>query len=270
LRTIVGRPSGLLSILAALFLFAAPATAQVPQPVVVPSAGADFLSHYDFWLSAAALAIDNPRFSWDTHFGGAVDVVDYGVGRVGVRIDYQAMLGNELRAFDPNQGNYLLEGNASARLGPNTEVVAIFHHVSRHLSDRAKLPAIAWNVAGARILQHVEIAGTSIDADLEGGAAIQHSTVDYRWVGELDLSIRRPITPRLGVFLHGGGQLFGVDETVNHRGTQAGGLAEAGLRINGRGGILELFAGFEQRVDAYPTVLGSEHWGLAGFRLLSR
>jgi hypothetical protein len=254
-------------------LFAAPAAAQIPQPVVLPSPGSDFLSHYDFWLTAAALAIDNEQFSWDTHFGGAVDVADYIVGRTAVRIDYQAILGNELRAFDPNQGNYTLEASSSARIGDRTEIAGIFHHVSRHLSDRTKRPAIAWNEAGVRILRRQTIGTITIDADLEGGAVVQHSTVDYRWIGELNLLVRRPLTPRVGVFLQGSGQIVGVDETADPahpRGNQVGGLGEVGFRINGRGGILELFAGFEQRVDANPLVAGSQHWGLAGFRLLSR
>jgi len=248
-----------------------PAAAQIPQPTVLPAEkGPDFMSHYEFWLSAAALAIDNPKFSWDTHFGGAVDIADYVAGRVGIRIDYQAILGDELRAFDPNQGNYTLEANSSMRIGTNTEVVGIFHHVSRHLSDRAKTEPIAWNVAGVRILQRVSVAGTTIDADLEGGSVVQHSTVDYSWTGQLDLLITRPITPRVSAFVKGSGQLIGVDETVNHRSTLTGGLGEAGVRINGRGGAVELFAGFERRIDAYPTLLDSERWVLAGFRLLSR
>jgi hypothetical protein len=256
-----------------LFLIAAPAAAQIPQPVVLPSTGADFLSHYDFWLTAAALAIDNEQFSWDTHFGGALDIADYVAGRTSIRIDYQAILGDEFRAFDPNQGNYTLEASSSVRIDNRTEVVGIFHHVSRHLSDRAKRPAIAWNEAGVRILRHDAIGTVTVDADLEGGAVVQHSTVDYRWIGELNLVVRGPLSPRVGAFLQGSAQIIGVDDTVDPkhpRGTQVGGLGEAGLRFNGRGAALELFAGFEQRVDADPLVAGSQHWGLAGFRLLSR
>lgn len=253
-----------------LLCLAVPAAAQIPQPVVLPSTGIDFLSHYDFWLSAAALSIDDPKFSWDTHFGGAIDVIDYGVGRLGIRVDYQAILGDELRPFDPNQGNYTLEGNASARLGDNTELVLIFHHVSRHLSDRPKLEAIAWNVAGGRVLQRVAINGFTIDADLEAGAVIQHSSVDYRWYGDAELSIGRPITTRVSAFVKGSAQLYGVDETINHRGTQVSALGEAGLRIGGHGGALEVFAGAERRLDAYPVALGSQQWVLAGFRVLSR
>lgn len=258
--------------LSLLLFFAAPAAAQLLQPTVAPSSGApEFLSRYDFQLAASALdAPDDVRFSWDTHFGGSLDVVDYVVGRTAMRVDYEAVLGHEYRAFDPNQGNYTLEASSSLRIGDATEVVGIFHHVSRHLSDRPKQPAIAWNEAGVRLLHRLELGDTTVDADLEGGAVVQHAIVDYHWIGELGLVVRHPITPRVGAFAQGSGQLIGVDETINGRGTQAGGVAEAGLRIAGRGGALEVFAGFERRIDAYPIGIESKQWALAGFRLVSR
>lgn len=270
LRGCVHRPKGLHYIVGLLVLVAAPAAAQLPQPVVAPSKGADFLSRYDFHLSAAALQIDDQRFSWDTHFGGSLDIADYVVGRTGVRIDYQAVLGDQYRAFDPNQGNYTLEANSSVRIGPTTEIVGVFHHVSRHLSDRPKREAIAWNIAGVRVLQHVKLGETTLDLDVEGGNAVQHSGVDYTWTGEVGVLARHPLTPRVSAFFQGVGDAYQVDDTVNHRGTQLGGVVEVGIRINGGGGALELFAGGERRFDAYPFGLETKQWALAGFRLVSR
>jgi hypothetical protein len=250
----------------------ASAFAQPPdQPVVVPAPdSAEFLSRYDFHLAAAALAVSDPRFSWDTHFGGALDVVDYVHGRAGIAVDYEAVLGNEYRPFDPNQGNYTLEASASGRAGSSTEIVGMFHHVSRHLSDRPKRFAIAWNLLGARILQRVQVGATTIDADLEGGRIVQNSYVDYAWIGELHLQARRPLSERVGAYGRASGQWFGIDRTVANRGRQAGGLVEVGLRVNGKAGAVELFAGVERRVDADPVDRQPQNWALAGFRLLSR
>src|SRR5205823_6086428 len=105
--------------------FVARAHAQRPLPTVTPpSASPDFLPHANFHLAADGLQIDDPRFTWDTHFGGDVDVVDYVVGRVNGLADYEAILGNEFRLFDPNQGNYTLEFSASARVR-QTEIAAV-------------------------------------------------------------------------------------------------------------------------------------------------
>ena len=114
------------------------------------------------------------------------------------------------------------------------------------------------------------VGGITVDADLEGGYTVEHAYVDYTWIGEAHVLVRHSISDRLGVFAHGSGQAFGVDGSVPVRGAQTGGLIEAGVRLNGRAGAIELFAGFEKRVDADPLDRQSQHWGLAGFRLLSR
>jgi hypothetical protein len=253
--------------------FALSAAAQQPdQPVASPAPDQpDFLTRADFQLSASRLAgIDDIRFSWDTHFGGSLDVVDYVAGRVGIYVDYQAVLGDEFRIFDPNQGNYTLEANASGRVNDSTEIVGIFHHVSRHLSDRPKRFAIAWNLLGARVLHHAEVGSGTIDIDLEGGRIVQHSFVDYAWIGELHVQGRRPLNKRVTVYGRAAGQWVGVNDEVPGRERQAGGFVEAGLRLKGTAGVMELFAGVERRVDADALDRLPQRWGLAGFRLLSR
>jgi hypothetical protein len=261
-----------------VFAFATHAAAQTQQPTVAPAPPApEFMSRYDFHLSIASLMPSTPapssvpdqRFSWDSHFGGSFDFADLVVARLGVSADYQAVMGSEYRPFDPNQGNYTLEGFISARVG-ETEVAGIFHHVSRHLSDRPKLFAVAYNEVGGRVMRRLALGPTTVDVDLEGGRAVQHSYVDYIWLGEAHVLVRHPLNERIGIFAHGSGQAFAVDETVAGRGAQAGGLIEAGVRFIGRAGALEIFAGYEKRVDADPLDRLSQRWGLVGFRLLSR
>ena len=262
-----------LTLILFLFLFAVPAAAQVPQPLFVPAPpGPEFLSRYDFHMSVYELiGTDDPaeRFSWDSHFGGSFDIIDYVAGRATVKVDYEAVLGSELRPFDPNQANYTLEPSLSWRFR-GTEVAAVFHHLSRHLSDRPKHFAIAWNMWGGRLLKRANFGSVTIDGALDVGRVVQHSFVDYTWITDGDVLVRRPVSARLGVFAHGSAQVFAVDGTIPDRGTQAGVLAEAGIRVLGRGGALEAFAGVERRVDAYPLDRVPQNWVLAGFRLLSR
>jgi hypothetical protein len=274
------RPGSLVLAACLALIFAARAAAQPTQPIVAAAPAApEFLTRYDFHLSIASLMPSTPtppppvpdeRFSWDTRFGGSFDFADLVVARLGVTVDYQAVMGSEYRPFDPNQGNYTMEGFVSARIGQDTEVAGIFHHLSRHLSDRPKTFAVAYNEIGGRVMRRQTFGSTTLDLDLEGGRAVQHSYVDYTWLGEAQLLVRHPINERVAVFAHGVGQAFAVNELVAARGAQAGGLVEGGLRVTGRGGVLEVFAGYEKRVDADPLDRLSQRWGLLGFRVLSR
>jgi len=245
---------------------AVPAAAQDPgpSPVAAPSAPA-FMSRYDFHLSAAGLSSPDERFSWDTHFGGDMDIVDYVGGRVNILVDYQAMLGSEYRPFDPNQGNYTLEASASGRAG-GTEIAGVFHHVSRHLSDRPKRFAVAYNAFGARVLRRFVAAGTTVDVRAEAAKVVQLSYLDYRWTAAADLLIRRPINKVAGVYGRGAISFYGIDPSVSDRTRQRGGRFEGGVRLDGQAGAVELFAGYERRVDAYQIDLLPVQWGFAGFR----
>jgi hypothetical protein len=247
-----------------------PAAAQTPTPNPNPPKTPQFMARYDFHLSAVGLTSSDPRFTWDTHWGGDVDLLDYVSGRAEVLVDYEAMIGSQLRAFDPNQGNYTLEASASGRFH-GTEIAGVFHHVSRHLSDRPKLFAIAWNVAEARLLRQFSAGRSRIDVVAEAGRVTERAFVDYTWTASADVRLDRPLNPHVGLFAHASGESFGVTRSgAGSRGTQTGGLVEAGIRLPGPAGALELYGGFEKRIDADQIERVPEHWAFAGFRLVNR
>lgn len=230
--------------------------------------GPDILSHYTFHLGASKLAaIDDARFDWDAHFGGDVDLIDYVVGRFNFLADYEVVLGSELRPYDPNQGNYTLEGSTSLRLGP-VELAGAFHHESRHLSDRPKIESVAWNAVLGRVLTRVVRPDWRVDGQASLGSVVKRDFVDYTWVADADVRMQRAVNPRVSAFARGVLQIYGVDPSLAARGTQTGGRVEAGVQLGGRGGAVDLFAGFEQRVDAYPLDRVPQRWMLAGFRLV--
>jgi hypothetical protein len=251
---------------ACLLMLGASVNAQTPD-AQAPEPG--FLTRYDFHLGADRLIIDDQRFSWDTHFGGSIDAIDYVVGRLSGIIEYEAILGDEFRAFDPNQSYYTLEVSSSYRIKA-TEIAGVFHHVSRHLSDRSKRFPIAWNVASARVLRQLATKTVTMDLQGEAGGIVERAYIDYSWTADLSVMVRRTLSPRVGLFAYGYGEFYGVDGSISDRGTQKGGRIEAGVRFNGSGGAIELFAGFENRIDADPTDLMSQRWGLAGFRLVGK
>jgi len=207
-------------------------------------------------------------FVWDTNFGGELDVVDYRTGRATFVANYQAILGDEFRHFDPNQGNYILSGSSSLRTaGP--EIAGVFYHQSRHLADRANRVAVAWNMIGGRAQHRFTTGQTHVDARVDVRGVVQKSFVDYRW--EIDSGARSDvqIRPQVGLLFSGDLRLLGVDGTQN-RGNQTGFRGEAGLRTVGRAGAMEFFFAVERRIDPYPLEFGTAHCVTLGFRLLSR
>ena len=234
-----------------------------------PPSTPQFMSRFDFHLAAAPLGSGDPRFSWDTHFGGDFDVVDYVYGRVTLAADYQAVLGSEFRAFDPNQGNYTLVGASSVRVGA-TEVFGVFRHVSRHLSDRPKRTAIAWHDVDARVVHRFSVVGATVEFGAGVGKTINHSFVDYSWTADGELVVRRPVSSRVAVFGRAFGRTVGIDPNLSKRPRQDGGRLEGGIHIAGRGPSIELFGGFEQVIDADPFDRLRLRWPFAGFRIVSR
>jgi hypothetical protein len=84
----------------------------------------------------------------DTNFGGELDVVDYRTGRATFVANYQAILGDEFRHFDPNQGNYILSGSSSLRTRARDRR-RLLSPVRVISADRANRVAVAWNMIGA-------------------------------------------------------------------------------------------------------------------------
>ncbi len=246
-----------------------PARAQTR--LVEPPPGPDVLTRADFHLGAAMLGSDDERFGWDTHWGGEFDLVDYVKGRFTFLGDYQAVLGDELQPFDPNQGNYTLTLSTSWRVGRSSEASIVFNHVSRHLGDREKTFGIAMNVLGGRWLQEVRIGETTIALGADAGGVIQNAFIDYTWMAGGEVRATRPINRRVDGYVRADGELIGVDPAVAERSdTQRGGTVEGGIRLRGRGGVVELFFGYARVVDADPIDRQTRRWALAGFRLLSR
>lgn len=227
-----------------------------------------FFPRFDFHLSADHLSSDDTRFVWDTNFGGDMDLVDYGRGRSTFAVNYEAVLGEQFRRFDPNQGNYLLDLSTSLR-AHGIEVAALFHHTSRHLSDRFKLSPVDWNMFGASVAHDARHGAMQIRTQGDLLGVLLKSSVDYSWEANGGVSIRVPLHPHISAISAGSARLVGVDGTRN-RGMQRGARGEAGLRLEGQGGAIELIVAAERRIDAYPLQNSAMSWYSAGFRFVSR
>lgn len=260
------RVSPWLAFALALVASPVPARAQVSAPA--PAAPLEFLSRFGFYVSMEHLVSNEERFVWDANFGGSIDLLDYGIGRATFVANYQTILGSEFRAFDPNQGNYILAGSLSADVA-SLEFAGVFHHVSRHLSDRPKRHPVDWNMVGGRISRGWTSGRLDVRArgDLRG--VVQKTFVDYRWETDADVRARWALSPRVGALATGGIRVLGVDGTRG-RGTQNGFRGEGGVRLEGRGAAMDLFAAVERRIDPYQLEFSTATWILTGFRLSSR
>jgi len=246
---------------------AAPARAQTEQPTE-STRNVEFMPRTAFHLAAEYLADEDPRYVWDADFGGELDVVDYGSGRFTFVGNYQVVLGEEIRSFDPNQGNYILAGFVSARIH-GLEVAGQLYHQSRHLADRPKEEAVDWNMLGGRVLRGFAYRQATFDARADVRGVFMKTTVDYSW--ELDAGVRSDVKvrPQVGLLATVDVRYLGVDGSRD-RGNQTGYRVEGGVRFEGRAGAIEVFVGGERRIDPYPVEVGVAQWVNAGFRLLSR
>ena len=244
-----------------------------PQPLAHAIEHFDFLGRYDYQLEVNVLSGDNGKqYRWDAHYGGAVDVLNYVKGRTSFVADYEAVIGSELRPFDPNQGNYILEPSTSWFVGDN-EFAFVFHHVSRHLSDRPKTYAVAYNALEGRYLRKFLFPhDSSIAVRTSAGHLAQHSQVDYTWTVDWDVMARRRMNPHLEWYARSTGEVFGVDPLVRNqnRGVQHTNHFEIGTILTGTKANLELFVGAEHRLDASLLDFVPVSWAIAGFRIVNR
>ena len=248
-----------------------PLAAQSDGVATEPSSErAVFLPSYGYHLNFQRLAIDDIRFTWQADFGGEVDLVDYGAGQVTFLANFETILGDERRAFDPNQDRYTLDVSASMGVGPY-ELAGVFHHVSRHLSDRSKAFPIDWNMVGLQLSRSTDVGRLHLDGSGRAYFTTRRSLVDYRAEFGGALAGRYERSARVAAIVSGTVIVRTVDPSVLQRdNTQVGGRGEVGIRLTGGGAAVEFFVAREARIDADPLDLATRYWTSLGFRLLSK
>ncbi|HUG53284.1 MAG TPA: hypothetical protein VMR21_06775 [Vicinamibacteria bacterium] len=245
-----------------LALFAAFAT----WLIAAPTRGSDFLPAVSLLLEAARYAPVETDLHWTGTMGGGADVFDVGGLRAYIVGDVETIIGGTRRAFDASQANYHLETGARRKLGGVT-VNPFFHHVSRHLSDREKAPAVDWNVLGVRL---AAVVGGPRRVRL--GAGIGHTTlaslVGYRWEltahGDADLLQRESYA----VYAAARTRFVTIDpDPALPRDDFLDFAIEGGLRFRREARVLEAFTAFERRNDVFLLVPGARDRGLFGVRI---
>jgi hypothetical protein len=255
---------------ACLAVTAAPAIAQplpslpslVPRPAV-----SGFLPRADLEFSLATLGSDDPRFTNEGSIAVDVDVADYGAGRVNIFAAYQGVMGNERHTFDLNQGLYILEFALAQRIGSSFELGGVFHHTSRHLSDRAKPGSVSWNMLAVRATGRWAVGRSVIDSQIALAHVQMPHFVDYHWTTDASLAIRSAVHPHADVYVAGHGTFIGV-YGMGRDENQTGARAEAGIRLHGTSSAtLDVFVAYERRIDGYAAERARIRLTEFGFRL---
>ena len=208
------------------------------------------------------------RFNWDVDMALDVDLFDVGAVRGNLFGNFETIIGGELRDVDPNQTNYMTDLSFFTRL-PHGELGATFHHVSRHLSDRADRGSISWNMVGVSYGNRFTIGAVDIDAGGRGMATVERAGVDYlaQFEGYAHLAV--PVDQRLAIISTVEGVLAPVENDMFDRQTQKGGRVLGGLRVKSGVGAIDLFVAWEQRIDTDAFSRETGRFVQLGFRLRS-
>jgi hypothetical protein len=239
--------------------------------IAAPAGAADgegfrFLPAVSLQLEAARYQPVETDVHWTGTMGGGADVFAIGGLRGYIQGDVETIIGNTRRGFDATQANYTLETGAWWYVHA-LAVRPYFHHVSRHLVDRSKPPAVDWNILGVG-----GDATLGAQRRVRIGGGIGHTTLDsivgYRWevIGHADYEVHRGAS----AILYGAARarLVTIEaEPELPRGDFVDFAVEGGVRLRRESRLFEAFAAFERRNDVFLLSPGARDRGLFGIRI---
>lgn len=206
------------------------------------------------------------RFNWEADLRVDVDLMDVGAVRANLFAGVETVIGAELRDVDPNQSNYVVDLSLFARL-PRGEIGGTFHHVSRHLGDRPDQGSVSWNMVGVSYADRFTVGPVRVAAGVRAMGTIERANVDYtaqfEWFGDLEIPLNRHVS----VVGLAEGVMVPVELEILMRNTQRGGSASGGVRFPTDVGAIDLYAGWEQRIDAGQFTRDNTRWFRLGLRL---
>lgn len=218
--------------------------------------------------SLARYAPADEGLLWDAWIGAGLTLARYERTELVFDGDVETVVGNAYRAFDADQVNYHLAGSLRHSAGPYT-VTALFHHVSRHRSDRAKEFSFDWNLLGVQVERSLAepVPG---QVSLLFGRMTQTSRPHYDW--ELQARAQADVwrRPWGALYLEAGLGLLGARSSPEYpREGFADRQLEGGLRLSRGPRRAELYARWEHRNDVLLERPGALSRGLFGLRLES-
>jgi len=219
-------------------------------------------------LQAARYAPAETDMHWLGWIGAGAGLLAIDKVTAYLTADVETIIGNTRRAFDATQANYHLEPGLRGSLGGGREATLFFHHVSRHLVDRAKAEAVDWNILGLRFAGRRR-GRVPVGFAASLGHATLASLVGYRWeaTGHVDAAIVSG--EKAEAYVAGDARFVTVERSEAFpRGDFLDRSAEAGARWRRDGRTLQTFVAWERRNDVFVETPGARSRALIGFRIL--
>ena len=215
-------------------------SAAAQQPLARSAWHAEFLSRYDFHLSAAA-RLRRSSDSRGTRTGAAIStssITSSAALTVSGRLPGDDRRTSSGRSI-PNQSIYMLEASASLRQAP-TELAGVLHHVSRHLGDRPNAAGDRLNnVLGGRVLRRIRrrTAPRSTCGRCSAWSSRARTWTTPGWAQRRRRGPAARSRSGSACYGRGFGETYGVDRD-DRRPRPAGGRprSKRGVRIAGQGG----------------------------------
>jgi hypothetical protein len=228
----------------------------------------ELVPEMDLHIEFSRYAPTDRDFVWDSWLGGRATLLRVGPTSVFIVGDVETILGRELRTFDANQSNYVLEGGITRDHGP-WSFSGAFHHVSRHLIDRPKSASVDWNMLGLRAERRLS-AGTEQRGRVTLGVAREIGRTFVRYVWEFRAAADYDLLKADPGALYGRVTLRAITEEKTLENTRGGfldALIEGGWRVRRTNRMFHLFLAYEHRNDVYLLTHESRDRALFGFRV---
>jgi hypothetical protein len=177
------------------------------------------------------------------------------------------VLGEEFHPFDPNQGNYTIDGVLSTRVKGSTWRACSTTCPSSWRTGEAAAGGLEHDRRPRRSSSYAS--GPDVEARFDLLGAILKTNVDYDWEMHAGVRVHHRVYGTLGVI--GGATLREVGTNgLGNRGTQTGGRGEGGFRVSGKAATIELYLAVERVIDPVSDRVRPATYASVGMRLLNR
>jgi len=242
----------------------APAWAQVEPSA--PAVWPKILTRGLFSANGEFVKSDTPNRPADALVHVALDVLDLGAVRIPFDFTFAAAFNNRRYPVFVDY-SYLI--GPAVRLG-GIDVTAFLHHTSRHVHDVVRPEPVSWNQVG------LSASGTVVSGRL--GLRWAASTtwyppyarryVDYSWDVAGAVRAIYTISPRSAYYAGGVVRVLRCMPEIAGRDGALGTRIETGMNLAFGFGRVDVFAGFDRRIDPATFSRTVQNYYVAGVRFM--